>query len=377
MTNLDTNPESTALTITAQRGHVQALAFARKGGIALSALLGTIATRKEAERRGPVEMLLFLETHFTDEEAMRIPVVGSKQEEAGNKPFDKYTSEVQTKDGKKKVPGSWFTDVIRATDEYTTIINRKAWCDDVNYVAEDGQTCPDDIANMGTGERAMEKERLSTRVKDMRTALTKGAMLYHHAEEIRTLNPELIKVKMPIRTRKGEDGKPVQEVYGNTIRLQDPAGEIEDKVLSVSQFNALRPAKLPSVPDATDPSKLDKSGWTITALEKTGDRAPKTKGGKGKQQTVTVPTTVEGLLNLYNIASTAMDTSTDGGAMLNAKVIAACSSPGGKGDDVVETIGDFVIGLDENIWTVINARYNAIKTKKAQALNQKAARPAA
>jgi len=47
----DLNVDTTSQTITAQRGHVQALAFARKGGAALSHLLGGIATAKETERR--------------------------------------------------------------------------------------------------------------------------------------------------------------------------------------------------------------------------------------------------------------------------------------------------------------------------------------
>lgn len=356
MTNTDMNIDTTSQTITAQRGHIQALAFARKGGVALSTLLGNIATRKEQERKGPIEMVLFLETHFTDDEAVAIPVVGSKMGETGNKPFDKYTSEVQTKDGKKKVPGSWFTDVIRGTDEYTAAIQRKEWCDDVSLPG-----CPQEIIDMGTGERAAEKQRLNDRIKDMRTGLTRGAMLFHHAAEIRELNPERIKVKLPIRSRKNPaTGEEYQEVYGNTVRLQDPAGEIEDKVLSVSQFNALRPAKL------TGP----KEGWTTSALETTADRAPKTKGGKGKQQTIPIPTTVEALLNMFNIISTALDIETEQGAKMNTLLLTACATPGAKGDDVVETTGDHILTVD-GIWNVIDKRYNGIKAAKAQALNQR------
>lgn len=369
MSNTDTNPESTSQTITAQRGNSQAIAFARKGGVALSALLGSIATRKEEERRGPIEMFLFLTEHYTDDEVTRIPVVGSKQGETGNLPYDKYTSELQTKDGKKKVPGSWFTDVIRATDEYDAIIQRKAYCDDVTLAG-----CPDDIKAMGTGERATEKQRLTDRVKDMRTGLTKGAMLYHHVKEIEELNPERIRIRMPFLKTKRADGSDGLKVMGNTVRLQDPAGIKEDVVFSVSQFNALRPAKLPHVPDATNPDKLDKSGWDITALESTAERAPKNSGaGKQDKNKIAVPTTVEGILNLFNVMGTALDTNTDQGKMLHSKVLSACAAPGEKGDDTVETIGDFVIRIDDDIWTVINARYNGIKTKKNQARNQKAA----
>lgn len=373
--NVDTNPESTSQTITAQRGHVQALAFARKGGAALSALLDSIAKRKEEERRGPAEMFLFLETNYTEGEQSAIPVVGSKQGETGNKPYDKYTSEVQTKDGKKKVPGSWFTDAVRATDAYSRAIDIKSWCDDIKYVNEAGAECPEYISNMGTGERAVEKQRMVDWIKNMRTGLTKGAMLFHHVAEISTLNPARIKVKMPFRNQKNlTTGENEVVVIGDTIRLQDPDGEIEDKVFSVSQFNALRPAKLPIVKDKDDATKLDKSGWTITALEKTADRAPKNSGkGKGNKTTIAVPTTVEALLNMFNIISTAIDTETEAGKMLHSKVLAACAAPGDKGDDVVETIGDFVTKVDDDVWTVINARYNGIKTKKSQALNQKAA----
>lgn len=363
--NVDTNPESTSLTITAQRGHVQALAFARKGGAALSALLDSIAKRKEEERRGPAEMFLFLETNYTEGEQSAIPVVGSKQGETGNKPYDKYTSEVQTKDGKKKVPGSWFTDAVRATDAYARAIDIKSWCDDIKYVNESGAECPEYIVNMGTGERAVEKQRMVDWIKNMRTGLTKGAMLFHHVAEISTLNPSRIRVKMPFRNQKNlTTGENEVVVIGDTIRLQDPDGEIEDKIFSVSQFNALRPAKLEGKPET----------WTTTALEKTADRAPKNSGkGKGGKDKIAIPTTVEGLLNMFNIISTAIDTTTDQGKMLHSKLLSACAAPGDKGDDVVETVGDFVTKVDDDVWTVINARYNGIKTKKSQALNQKAA----
>lgn len=370
MTNVDT--DTTHQTMTAQRGHVQALAFARLGGTALSNLLGTIATRKEAERQGPIDMLLFLDTHYTDDEAVMIPVVGSKKVEGTNLPYDKYSQKVQTKDGEKMVPGSWFTDVIRATDEYAAIMLRRSFCQDITFVGDNGETCPDEIANMGTGERATEAKRLGDRVRDMRTALTKGAMLFHHAATIRELNPDRISVKMPIRSRKNTDGSEYQEVYGNTIRLIDPAKEIEDKVLTVSEFNALRPAKLPTVPSKDDPSKLDKTGWTTTALEKTKERGAKGAGktGKGKQEIAT-PTTVEGVLNMMNILGTALDVETDQGMKTNALLLTALASKGKDGDDKVITVGDFCLKTD-TLWTTINARYLALKSISAAALSDAA-----
>src|SRR6266852_4875600 len=231
---VDINVDTTSQTITAQRGHVQALAFARKGGSALSRLLGNIASAKEKERTGPIETMLFLELNFSDDESAAIPVVGSKQGDTGNKPYDRYTASVKTADGTKKIPGSWFTDVIKATDDATVALHAIECCNDA---ATDG--CPDYIKAMGTGARIAEKKRLRQRLADMRTALTKGSMLFHHAETVRTCNPERIEVKMPIRSeyvldasgsRVTIDGveQTRQVVYGNIIRLIDPKKEIED-----------------------------------------------------------------------------------------------------------------------------------------------------
>jgi hypothetical protein len=368
MTNVDTNPESTHQTITAQKGHGQALAFARKGGEELSRLLGTIATTKEAERMGPVQMFNFLVTHYDDDEADCIPVVGSRQGQTGNKPYDRYSQEVMTDQGKKVIPGSWFTDVIRSTHEYQMVQER------IDYLSDVTQTdCPEDIRKMGTGERATEKARLTQRKTDMRTALTKGAMLLHHVREIETISPETVTIKLPIRTEYVLDGKGEKVkipgtnefetrdvVYGNNIRLIDPSKELEDRVLNVNQFTALKPDKV-------------QGAITIASLEATGARAPKGKRkGKGTKIDIPVPATVEQLLHHFNVLATALDTESEQGKMLSAKVLAACATEGEKGDDVVETIGDFITAMDDNIWTVINARYSAIKTAKAKAQNTKA-----
>jgi len=86
-------------------------------------------------------------------------------------------------------------------------------------------------------------------------------MLFHHAETIRTVNPERIEVKMPIRSEFvlvngkqvpviADDGTPITNegapvyqtrmvVYGNIIRLIDPKKEIEDLSFTVSEFLSL------------------------------------------------------------------------------------------------------------------------------------------
>lgn len=369
MTDVTTNTDTTHQTITAQKGHVQALAFARKGGEELSKLLGTIASTKEAERMGPVQMFNFLVTHYSDDEAEAIPVVGSREGKTGNLPYDRYSSEVQTEQGKKVIPGSWFTDVIRSTHEYEVVQERIDYLKNVTLPG-----CPQDIIKMGTGERATELARLNQRKSDMRLALTNGAMLYHQVRTIETMLPEKIAIKLPIRTEfvldeKGEKIKipgtneyeTRDVVYGNNIRLIDPSKELEDRVLNVNQFKALKPEAIKGTVD-------------IASLEATGARAPKTPGGKGKSSKIQVPipATVEQLLNHFNILSTALDADSDAGKMLNAKILSACAVEGEKGDDVVETIGDFITAMDDNIWTVINARYAAIKTAKSKAANQKA-----
>src|SRR6185369_7020060 len=158
------------MDISAVRGHAQALKFVEKGGAELSNILASIATAKEAERRGPLQVFVFLAEHFTDAEGVHsIPVPGSKKGETGNLPYDKYTTKIKTNDGERSVPGSWYTDVIKNTAECKAIDERIAQC-------AGGEGVPEDIARMGDGERKMEVKRLRDRIKDMRTALVKGAM---------------------------------------------------------------------------------------------------------------------------------------------------------------------------------------------------------
>jgi hypothetical protein len=337
-------------SISAIRGHAQALKFVAVGGAELSDMLASIATRKEGERRGPIEVALFLVTHFVDDEGVHsIPVPGSKKETAGNNPYDKYSTTVKTSDGTKQVPGSWYTDVVKNTAEAKAIYERLDLCGG-------GEGSPKDINDMSPGERAMEKKRLGDRIRDMRAALVRGAGLFLHADEISALNPTAIKVKMPWKT---VDGK--RNIYANTIRLQDPTGEFEDEIFTVSEFLRLDLSKL------VGPG----SAQTIKTVAATKARAPKTDKAKGKgKNDIVVPTTVEGLLNLFNIAGTSIDTNTEQGNKLSAALMAACS--GKNGDDVVETIGDFALAIDA-IWTTIDKRYNAIKQAKAAKLNVKTA----
>jgi hypothetical protein len=357
MTVLENLNETTAIAgISAVRGHAQALKFVAMGGSELNSMLSAIADAKSVERQGPVEICRFLVDHFVDEEGVHsIPVPGSKKGETGNKPYDKYSTKTKGADGvEKMVPGSFFTDVIKNTAEAKAIGERLEVCDG-------GEHSPKDIQDMSPGERSMEKKRLRQRLTDMRTALVKGTGVFLHADAINDINPDRIKVKMPWKT---VDGK--KRIYANTIRLQDPAGEIEDKVFTVSEFLRIDLAKL------VGPGK----DQTITTVENTKARPPKSDKNKGKgKNDIVVPTTVEGLLNLFNVAGTAMDQQTDEGSKTMAKLLAKLSAPGKEGDDAVETVGDFICALDDNIWTVINARYNAIKTAKAKASNVAAALP--
>lgn len=358
--------------ITAQRGHVQALAFAAKGGSALSNLLSGIATTKAAEREGALHMALFLEMNFTSDEQHAIPQPGSKKEDAGNKPYDRYTVDVKTDNGMRKVPGSWFTDVVKSTQRWADIQQRIKW------LGGDTDGMPDDIAAMGAGERATEIKKLRQFIADMRTGLTKGAMLFLHVETIAAINPARIAVKMPYKSRfvlgadgerikTGEGNEYVTEMYvtGSNIRLIDPEKEFEDKVFSVSEFLALNPDKL------VGPSNTQ----TIVTLEKTKERGTKKSPPAGKDSKITVQSTVEGVLTLANCLSSSIDTSTDAGSKVHAALIAAMAVKGDKGDDVVETMGDAIIALDL-IWTAISDRYENIKLRKAS-LKAAAQAPAA
>lgn len=347
--------DTTSQTITAQKGHVQALAFARKGGAALSALLGSIASAKETERRGPIQTMLFLETHFTDEETSAIPVVGSKKEDSGNKTYDRYTSELKTEQGTKKVPGSWFTDVVKSTDEWARINGR------IELLQQgQGEGVPADILSMGTGARKEEIAQLRQRIQDMRTALTRGAMLFHQCEEIRALNPLRVAIKLPIFTEKGPDGKEVEVVKGTMIRLMDPAKIVEDEVVTVGSFLQYDAAAAAKDPD----------GGTIASLKATASKAPKKKAATGTAPTV--PATLEQVLTLFNVLASGLDNGTDQGVKLSAALLAACAKDGPEGDEAVISIGNVAMAVD-SVWNVIGTRYATIMARKAASLNIKAA----
>lgn len=347
-------------TITAQRGHVQAMAFARKGGAAFGSLLFAIAKRKEEESKGPIETMLFLETHFSDAETNVIPVVGSKQGETGNQPYDKYTSTVKTSEGERKVPGSWFTDVIKSTDEWAALNLRREQCK-----VGQGEGIPADIIALSTGQRAMEVKRITDFIKNMRTGLTKGSMLFHQVVKVNALNPERVKVRMPFMNQKDADGHDVTVVTGNLIRVTDPSGLVaEDEVLTVSQFLAW---------DADKASKAEDKG-SITSLKATATRAPKGAGaGKGAGGTAyTVPQTINDLLALFNVLASALDNGQEHGRKMESQLLAACAKTGKEGDEAVIATGGVCLAAD-NVWTVINTRYNSIMANKAAALNTKAA----
>lgn len=348
--------DTTSQTITAQKGHVQALAFARKGGAALSALLAGIATAKETERRGPIQTMLFLETHFTDEEANAIPIVGSKKEDSGNKPFDRYTSEVKTEQGTRKVPGSWFTDVVRSTDEWSRINGR------VELLQQgQGEGVPADILSMGTGARKEEIAQLRQRIQDMRTALTRGAMLFHQCEEIRKLNPDRVAIKLPIFTEKGPDSKEVQVVKGTMIRLMDPAKIVEDEVVTVGSF-----LQYDAAAAAKDPDK-----GTIASLKATASKAPKKKiVATGKEYTV--PGTVDQVLTLFNVLASGIDQEVDAGEKLYAALLTKAAGDGVDAREARISIGKVCLACD-SLWTIIRPAYLRDVEAKAKAAVAKAA----
>lgn len=349
----DVNP------IMAFKGHTQAMAFARKGGDALSNLLYQIAYHKQEDAKGPIQTMLFLETHFSDDEGHMIPVVGSKMGETGNKPYDRYSSEVMVGGEKKKVPGSWFTDVVKSTPAWADLNQRREWIKQAQ-----GEGVPDDILSMKAGERAVEKKRIDNFITNMRTALTKGASLLHLAERINAMNPERVKVKFPIFTEKGEDGKPVQVVKGNLIRITDPSGiDAEDEIVSVASFLQFKPEK----------AILDPDKGTMKSLKATASKAPKSKGpATGTGTAYVVPTTLEQTMTLFNVLASALDNGTDHGKKLESALLAACAKEGREGEEAVVSVGNVCLAAD-NIWTVINTRYNTIMANKAKALNTKAA----
>lgn len=360
MTDVNLN---TDLSVSGQRGHAQAIAFAAKGGSALSELLGSIAKNKEAERGGPLRGMLFLTTHFSDGEQHSIPVPGSKKEDAGNSPYDKYSTEVVTKDGKKKVPGSWFTDVIKMTAAFDERSNVIVWCDGQLPEDKDGNAIPmpEWLSKMATSERKAVKKQARQAITDMRTGLTKSAMLFHHAEAVADLNDERIKVKMPFKMMKNDDGEGELQFTGsNIIRVIDPASEAEAYEYTVSEFLALKPEKL---------MLMKKEERTTVALDNTKVRGVKGKNKKGGKTDYPIPSNLEQFLTFCNVGGTAVDMETDQGSKLNAAILTAIA--GGK-MDVIMTIGGFLMKAD-NLWTQIGPIYMEEMARRAAAQAAKVA----
>lgn len=357
MTNTDTSVNA----IMAYKGHVQALAFARKGGAAFSALLYGIAKRKEEEGKGPIETMLFLETHFSDEEGHNIPVVGSKKEDSGNKPYDRYTTEVKTADGTRKVPGSWFTDVVKSTEAWAVLNQRRE-----HVKQAQGEGVPADIIAMKPGERAMEKKRIDAFITNMRTALTKGAMLLHQVEAVNTMNPNRVKARLPIMAQKDDAGKEVEVVVGNLIRVYDPtdlSDDAEPEVVTVGSFLQWDPAKAAKDPD----------GGTIASLKATASKGPKKKASiAGTGTSYVVPTTLEATMTLFNVLASAMDNTQDHGKKMESQLLTILAKTDKDGDEAVESVGKLCLALD-SVWTVISDRYDRITRAKAAAANTKAA----
>lgn len=333
----DVNP------IMAFKGHTQAMAFARKGGDALSNLLYSIAKHKEEDAKGPIQTMLFLETNYSDDEGHMIPVVGSKMGDTGNKPYDRYTSEVMVNGEKKKIPGSWFTDVVKSTTAWATLNQRREWIKQAQ-----GEGVPDDILEMKAGDRATEKKRIDNFITNMRTALTKGATLLLLAERVNAMNPERVKVRFPIRTQKNADGKPEQVVFGNLIRITDPSGiDQEDEVVSVASFLQYKPEK----------AVLDPDKGTMKSLKATASKAPKKAGpAAGTGTAYVVPTTVEQTFTLFNCLASGLDQESDAGEKMYAALLTKAS---GKDKDAREariSIGKVALALD-SLWTIIRPAY--------------------
>lgn len=344
-------------SILAYKGHAQAMAFARKGGAALNALLSTIAEAKQAERKGPIMTMLFLEEHFSDEEGAAIPVVGSKQGETGNLPYDRYTTEVKTADGKKKVPGSWFTDVVKLTDKWAAINQEIEWCDQGQ-----GEGVPEHILAMGSGQRAEHKAMLRQFIADMRTGLTRGAMLYHQCNEIRLMNPATVKIKLPIMEQKGPDGKPVDVVTGNMIRLQDPSGVVEDEVVTVGSFLQYDAAA----------AKADPDGGTIKSLKATASKAPKSKGPVGKDAGPTIPSNLEQGKALINALASWLDNTTDDGRKVEASILTAVAKGDKEAQELIVSFGKVAMSID-SVWAVIQPAYETLTRDAATAAASKIA----
>lgn len=352
----DVNKDAPVNPIMAFKGHTQAMAFARKGGAALGELLFSIAKRKEEEGKGPIEMVLFLEQTYSDEEGHNIPEVGSKQGETGNKPYDRYTTEIQTEQGKRKVPGSWFTDAVKSTEVWASLNQRRE-----HVKVGQGEGIPRDVLEMSTVQKAMEKVRIDRFIANMRTGLTRGAMLMHQLDAINSMNPERVKAKLPIYSEKDENGKEKLVVRGNLIRIEDPSGIIaEPEIVTVGSFLQYDAGKAMKDPDK----------GTIVSLKATASKAP--KKGKVTGTAPTVPATLEQVLTLFNVLASGMDNTTDHGKKMESQLLSLLAKEGVEGDEAVIAVGHVCLALD-SVWTVISDRYNRITRAHAAALNTKAA----
>lgn len=357
--NEQTNEEILA-GVHSFRGSSQARAFALKGGSALDGLLYSIAKRKEEEGKGPIETMVFISDNFDEAD---VPVVGSKKGETGNKPYDKYSVPVKGPNGERQEPRSFYTEVVKDTNTWATLNQRREFCKQGQ-----GEGVPADIIAMTPSERAMEAERIRKFIANMRTALTRGSMLLHQWIAVKTMNPDRVRVRMPVMEQKDKDGNPVNVVTGNLIRVYDPSGadDQEPEVLTVSQFLAW---------DVTKAS-AEKDGGTIASLKATATRAPKGAGqGKGKAGTGTAyvqPRTIGDLLTLFNVLASGLDNGTEEGRKMEAQLLTQCAKEGKDGDEATVSVGKVCMAAD-NVWTVISNRYNGIMAARAAVLNVKKA----
>lgn len=336
-------------TISAMRGHQGAMAFARKGGSEFGAMLYSIALTKQLERKGPITSMLFLETHFDYDE---LPIVGSKMGETGNRPYDRYSTKVKTESGERSIPGSWFTDVVKSTPQAGSILQEIEWAGQGQ-----GEGIPPHILEMGSARKKEYIKEQRQLLTDMRTALTKGAQLWHQLESIGSMNTETVKVKLPVMVQKNGDGTDGQVVTGNLIRLQDPSGVLEDESVTVGQFLQY---------DADKASK-DPDKGTIKSLKATADRAPRKPGGTVAGKAYTVPANLEQGKTLFNVLATWVDNTTDQGKKVESILLSAMAKEGAEGDELVESVGKVCLALD-SLWTVIQPRYDAIERRKAAAI---------
>lgn len=369
MANTDMNIENVtaeqlSTVMTAQRGHVQALAFARIGGNGLSTVLHNVWKTKSLERKGKLNVLLYLINNYSEDQLAAIPVVGSKKGESGNKPYDRYTTQVKSDAGMKSVPGSWYTDGVRATTEFAFLESIVSWCDgneEVRPFDPADFDLPDTIAPKTIQAAELRADMVKAK-QDMRAGLVGGCQLFLHLEEINGINPDRIKGKMPFR----KDAVSEQIVLGgsNMVRLVDPMdGGEDERILSVSEFLALDPAKL------AGPSK----DQTLTTLMNTRARKPRGSGagkqGKGKED-IKVPTTVDQIINLFNIGATALDNATDEGQKLEAALLARIASKGDNRKEAIKSIGAMAFAID-NLWTLVKAEYTQITSDERRAMDAK------